>query len=226
MGKYNIVINRLQVDSKRGVDSFAKELLGHTYSEEEGWGYNDVVRNDGIIYATLQKRMPVYYSVWNEESQQLERQLIQVIREIPFEMDFDKGFLVAEGTNTQLNLVKQSFRQMFWGELIYDTLSVVPYDYVSLFSRDQILNSIREITINDFQYEGILLGRYIARMTSPVNVEEKLAVHAKNIIRARLMFSLGGEQCELTVNNHNVMSVTCADNVKSEFVEYLKRSFK
>lgn len=226
MGNFNITVNRLQVTSKRDVESFALELLAHSYSEEEGWGYNDVVRKDNVIYAVLQKRTPVYYSVWNEEQQQLERQLIQVIREVPFELDFAKGFLVAEGTNTQLNLVKQCFRQSFWGELVYDSLDFIPYDYVSLFSKDGILSSIKEITINDFQYEGILLGRYIARMTSPVNIEEKLAEHSKNIIRARMSFIMGGEQCELSVNNHNVMSVLCSESSKAEFVDYLKRSFK
>lgn len=226
MGKFNIVINRLQVASKRSVESFATEILSHSYTDDEGWGYNDVVRKDNVIYATLQKRIPVYYSVWNEDQQQLERQLIHVVREIPFEIDFAKGFLVAEGTNTQLNILKQCFRQSFWGEMVYESLDFIPYDYVSMFSKDGILSSIKEITINDFQYEGILLGRYIARMTSPVNIEEKLSEHSKNIIRAKIVFIMEGEQCELSVNNHNVMSVICSDSAKSVFIDYLKRSFK
>lgn len=216
----------MQVASQRDVESFAKEMLSHPYSDEEGWGYNDVVRKDDIVYATLQKRTPVYYSVWNEESQQLERQLIQVMREIVFEMDFSRGFLVAEGTNTQLNIIKQCFRQSFWGELVYETLDFIPYDYISLLSKDGILTSVKEITINDFRYEGILLGRYIARMTNPSNVDDKLSEYAKNIIRARLVFSINGEHCELTVNNRNVLSVASSDSAKSSLIDYLKRSFK
>jgi len=225
MGKYSIVINRFKVASRRNIESFALELLSHAYTEDEGWGYYDVVRKNDLIYSILQKRTPVYYSVWNEEQQQLERQLIQVIREVPFEMDFSKGFLVAEGTNAQMNLVKQCFRQSFWGELVYESLDFIPYDYVSMFSKDGILSSINEITINDFQYEGILLGRYIAHMTSPIDIEEKLAEHSKNIVRARMSIIMGGEQCEISVNNHNVLSVVCSDGVKSEFIDYLKRIF-
>lgn len=216
----------MQVASKRDVRSFAGEMLSHPYSDEEGWGFNDVVRKDDIVYATLQKRTPVYYSVWNEELQQLERQLIQVMREIAFEMDFGRGFLVAEGTNTQLNLIKQCFRQSFWGELVYEAMDFVPYDYISLFSNDGILSSVKEITINDFHYEGILLGRYIARMTSPINIDEKLSEYAKNIIRARIEFSMNGEHCELTVNNRNVLSVVCSDSAKTSLIDYLKQSFK
>lgn len=88
----------------------------YPYTEDWGWGYSDVIRVDEVISATLQKRIPTYYSIWNEESQILERQLVQIVKEIPFEMDFQRGLLLAEGSNAQLNHVKQSFRQVFWNE--------------------------------------------------------------------------------------------------------------
>ena len=74
MGKYQIVINRLKVNSRRETAYYASEMMNHPFSEKEGWGYTDVLRVEDSISATLQKRISASYRVWNEELQQVEKQ--------------------------------------------------------------------------------------------------------------------------------------------------------
>lgn len=222
MGKCQIVINRLKANSKKETAYYASEMMSHPYSEEEGWGYTDVLRVDDTITATLQKRISTYYSVWNEELQQIEKQCFQIVSEVRFEMDFSHGLLIAEGTNTQLNRIKQSFRQIFWNEFVYEELPLMPVDYLKLFSETRVLSSIVEISINDFQYEGCLIGRFTAKPTSQFDILTKVGENAKNIIRAKLKISFGSEESLLTVGNRNVLVFDSSDDVKDVFVSFLK----
>jgi len=226
MGKYQIVINKLKVNSKKETAFYVSEMMAHPYSEEEGWGYSDVLRIDNTISAILQKRVSTSYSVWNEELQQVEKQNFQIVTEVRFEMDFRYGLLVAEGTNTQLNRVKQSFRQIFWNEFVYEEISLMPADYIKILSASRMLVSISEITIKDFQYEGCLIGRYTAKPTSQLDILEKVGENAKNIIRAKLKVNVNGEEYLLTVSNKNVLTLDFSDDAKDIFVSYLKANIQ
>lgn len=226
MGKFQIVINKLKVNSKKGTAFYASEMMAHPYSEEEGWGYTDVLRVDNSVSAILQKRVLASYSIWNEELRQVEKQNFQVVTEVRFEMDFQHGLLFAEGSNTQLNRVKQSFRQIFWNEFVYEDISLMPADYIKVLSASRMLASISEITIKDFKYEGCLIGRYAAKPTSQLDIMEKVGENAKNIIRAKLKVSIKEAEYLLTVSNRNVLTLDSSDDAKEEFVSYLKSNIQ
>lgn len=226
MGKYQIVFNKLKAISKKEIAYYASEMMAHPFSEEDGWGYLDVLRVDDTISATLQKRVSTYYSIWNEEMQQVERQCLQIVTEARFEMDFGHGLLIAEGSNAQMNRVKQSFRQVFWNEFTYEELSLMPVDYIRILTDSRMLTSIGEITINDFQYEGFLLGRYTAKPTSQKDILSKIGDNAKNIIRAKLKVSINDDESILTVNNKNVLTLDFSEEAKDTFISYLKAKIK
>lgn len=222
MGNYQIVINRFRANTSKETAFYASKMMSHPFSEEEGWGYTDVLRADDVISAVLQKRISASYSVWNEEIQQVEKQNFQVVTEVRFEMDLQRGLLVAEGTNTQLNRVKQSFRQIFWNEFVYEEISMLPIDYIKILSGSKMLSSILEITISDFQYEGCLIGRYAAKPTSQYDILEKVGENAKNIIRAKLKVCVNNEEYLLTIGNKNVLALDFSEDAKEVFVSYLK----
>ena len=220
--QYHLIINHLRVLSKKDAKQYAAEMMNCPYSEDRGWGYSDVIRIGKVISATLQKRIPTYYSIWNEESQILERQLVQIVKEIPFEMDFQRGLLLAEGSNAQLNHVKQSFRQVFWNEFVYEPIDLTPYDYVSMFIESSWLESIDELTINDFKYEDCLIGRYIAKPTSQLDVKNRLAENAQRIIKAKMTLCISEEKAKVIVNNRNVVTLEATEETEEKLVNYLK----
>ena len=221
--KYQIVFNRLKVLSKKDAAYFFSEMMSHPYAEEEGWGYSDVQRVGDTVFATLQKRVSTYYSVWNEYLQQVERQCFQIVSEAPFEIDFQRGLLIAEGTNTQLNRIKQSFRQVFWNEFVYEEINLMPVDYIGILNESGMINNIGELTLNDFQYEGCLIGRYIAKPTCQLDILEKIGEYAKSIIRAKIRIIIHGEEAQLTVSNRSVLSLDADEDAKAAFVNYLKQ---
>lgn len=221
--KYQIIFNRIKVLSKKKAADYTTEMMSHPYSEDEGWGFSDVQRVGDVIFATLQKRVSAYYSVWNDEFHQVERQCFQIVSEVPFEIDFQLGLLIAEGTNTQLNRVKQSFRQIFWNEFVYEEINMTPVDYMELLNESGMITTIGELTINDFQYEGCLIGRYIARPSNQLDILEKIGEHAKNIIRAKIRIVIHGEEAQLSISNRSLLTLNANEDSKTVFVNYLKR---
>lgn len=220
--QYHLIINHLRVLSKKDAKQYASEMMNCPYSEDRGWGYSDVIRMGEVISATLQKRIPTYYSIWNEETRALERQLVQIVKEIHFEVDFERGLLLAEGSNAQLNHVKQSFRQIFWSEFVYEPVDLTPYDYVSMFIESSWLETIDELTINDFKYEECLIGRYTAKPTSQLDVKNHLAENAQRIIKAKMTLGISDEKCKMIVNNRNVVTLESTEEAVVNLVNYLK----
>ena len=107
-------------------------------------------------------------------------------------------------------------------EKVAEELPLMPVDYIKMFSETRVLSSIVEISINDFQYEGCLIGRFTAKPTSQLDILTKVGENAKNIIRAKLKISFGGEESLLTVGNRNVLVFDSSDDVKDVFVSFLK----
>ncbi len=222
--KYCITINHLKVNSSKDVKQYALEIMDHPYTDENGWGYADVIRNNNILYATLQKLIPTNYYVWNPDLQQIEQQLVKIIKEIRFEIDFEHELLLVDGTNTQLNYIKQSFRQIFWNEFIYEPIKFLPVDYILILNKLGLLISIDEITIKDFQYDGCLIGRYTAKPIHQLGIIEKLAENCKNIIHVKVKFLIDEEECILSVNNSNVMNLESSEEAEEKFLHYIKNN--
>lgn len=220
--KYQLVFNRIKVLSEKDAEYFASKMMEQPYSDEQGWGYCDVQRIGETVRATLQKRISTSYSVWNEMIKQIERQNFQIVVEIPFELDFQQNLLLTEGTNTQLNRVKQSFRQVFWNEFVYEDIHLMPVDYLSILKVSSMLGAVAELTINDFQYEGCLIGRYVAKPTSQQEILSKMGEYAKNIIRAKFNIVIHGEESVLRVTNKSIMTLESSEDAKETFVSYLK----
>ena len=226
MAKYSIIFNKLKILTKKDAVHYASEMMSHPYSEEDGWGYSDVQRVEDRVYAILQKQVSSYYYVWNEEVQQVEKQCFQIVVEVPFEIDFHYGLLIAEGTNVQLNRVKQSFRQIFWNEFVYEEIQFMPVDYIRIFEKSRILISVDELTINDFLYDESMIGRYTAKLTSQQNILSKIEELANSIIRAKLKVNINDERAYLTVNNKNIIILDSTDDSKETFISYLKSNIE
>lgn len=225
MNKYHIIINRLRCNSSNNIALYVNELFEHPYFDEQGWGYRDVIYKDSIVSAMLQKKVPTYYNIWNEEIKQIERKIIQIIKEVQFEIDFNNEIIIVEGTNTQLNLIKQSLRQLFWNEFVYEQINMSPVDYIQLFSDLGILTSIDEISINDFRYNSCMIGRYIAKPLDQIGIMDKLIENAVNIIQVRMKIWMTEEECPLSISR-NSMIVESSEVAKDEFLNLVKKIIK
>ncbi|MCS3255987.1 hypothetical protein NXV10_01910 [Bacteroides thetaiotaomicron] len=159
--KMNIVFNHFNSRNNKDSEYYFTKLLSFPYKEDEGWGFSNVEQNDNFLEVTLLKRLPTYFSSWNDGLNIMEKKTIQIVKEVKFYLDFGRGLLSCEGGITNLNYVKQALRLSFWKEFVYEDLKMLPYDYLIFLMQDEYLSEIKEITINDFNYNDIVIGNIL-----------------------------------------------------------------
>lgn len=97
MEKLTVTFNLFRtIDGKTDNDIY-KDIAGHFYSDEMGFGFTDVYMNDMLLSALLVKRVPTYYTTWNEEQKVMEKKTLLIMKEIKFFMDFKSNHLYVEG---------------------------------------------------------------------------------------------------------------------------------
>lgn len=221
MDKFNLTFSKFTIDKSFDSKSFYADLIRKEYSEIDGWGFSDVDVVDDIVSATLLKSITAYYRSWNTETNEMERQSYRMVKEIRFFVDFEKNYLSVEGSNADMNKVKQAFRSQFWNMFTYEPLKLIPFNYLHIFEKDKILTKIEEVTINDFACGNMLLGRYVARLTSisagPIELEE----YKETLIRIKALLSYHKEWVNITVSKNSSLSISCSDNIKYSFFKYL-----
>lgn len=71
--KMNIVFNRFNSRNNKDSEYYFTKLLSFPYKEDEGWGFSNVEQNDNFLEITLLKRLPTYFSSWNEDLNIMEK---------------------------------------------------------------------------------------------------------------------------------------------------------
>lgn len=221
MDKINLVFCKFTIDKSIDSKSFYADLIRKEYSEIDGWGFSDVDIVDDVVSATLLKSITAYYRSWNTETSEMERQSYSMVKEIRFFVDFEKNYLSVEGSNADMNKIKQAFRSQFWNMFTYEPLTLKPFNYLQIFEKDKILTKIEEVTINDFACGSLLFGRYVAKILSISACSKELEEYKANLIRIKAILTYHDEQVSLIVSKNNSLCIYCNDNTKYSFLKYL-----
>lgn len=222
MDRFNIVFNKITVNDD-GLDSkiFFSKLISISYSDNDGMGFTDVDMVDSLVSATFLKSITAFYRIWNAETGEMEKQSYELVKEIRFYVDFEKHCLAVEGNIADMNKLKGAFRNYFWKSFTYDSLSLSPYNYLEIFQNDHYLYSIDEITITDFPYSNILLGKYVAKIVNPTTDVDDISEYKYNIVKVKTRLNFENETIAFSASSNNLLNLACSDKVKYLFFKYL-----
>lgn len=188
---------RLDVSQNKDWKYYFENLRSISYKEEEGWGFDDVERKKNIISAIYIHKVHSYYYAWDENLQTKDKRFVEVIKEIPFIMDFDKHLLIVEGKIQDMNAVKQGVRKVFWNHFVYDDLVMTPFDFLHLFVSENMLEDILEVTINDFEYQKQMVGKYIVKRIKLDNIEDFLDRNKQSIEKMKFSLYFQGKEMDV-----------------------------
>lgn len=222
MNKYNIIFNKISTVSEITSRDFFTELIKNEYIDINGWGFSCVnLINSSIVSAILLKKTIAYYKVWNEKTGDMERQSYNMIKEIRFYIDFKKSLLAVEGNVANMNYVKQIIRKLFWKTFIYDTLSITVSDFLFHFYNDKLLKNIEELTFTDFHYKNYFLGKYTARLITPLIDINMLADYKLSLVKIKAILTFEDDEIIFTATNHKNIIISCGENTLYNFFNYL-----
>lgn len=221
MEKLNVTFNLFRtIDGKTDNDIY-KDIAGHFYSDEMGFGFTDVYMDDMLLSALLVKRVPTYYTTWNEEQKVMEKKTLLIMKEIKFFMDFKSNHLYVEGGVSSMNYLKQALRNVCWKTFVYEDLKIKPFKLLSTFISDEKLSTLNEISMSDFQFEKVLIGKYTAKLIDAQIPFDLIQEYSENMSKFKACIQVEDAEAQVTIKSKNSMVISCEEEDKYTIFEYL-----
>lgn len=221
MNKFSLTVNYISSTSQLTCKNLFDKILEKEYSDCTGWGYSNVSLDESLIMGTLLKSVIRYYQEWNPETSVLEKKSYTQVKEINFRIDLLHSSFIVEGGVKDMNIVKQSLRQIAYNEFTYIPLDITLYGLLAKFSFDAILESIEEVVLTDYRADKIFVGNYSAKLINPFVKIESLANYEKLIGRFKAVLSLSERRVVVTANSKSNFIIIGSENDKLEFMDYL-----
>lgn len=191
------------------------------YDENKGWGFEDVTIDCESINATFLKKSPTYFYTWNDQTNSKEKISIMYMREIKLKMDFKHHILLVNGNNADMNSLKYGLRNLFWNTFIYDELTEKPIDLLKAFVKENIVEVIKEVSIENFEYLSILSGKLIAKNVDFKNAINYLLENGSNIERLVLQIIFNDNTIICTIKDNGRFSLQGNEDAKMDFIHYM-----
>ena len=149
----------------------------------------------------------------------------EMIKQIPFYIDFSKKVLAVEGTVANFNSIKKVLRNLYYAEFTYYPIAFTPLEFIQFFSEDNILVDIEQVTINDFKYANLFLGNYTAKMIQTSPDIEVLKEFSSNISKIKSVIEIDGFKISFIISKNSNATIVCSEDIKIALLEYLSNKF-
>jgi len=221
MEKFNLSFNKFEIQGKLDKNIICSELRKRKYSETEGWGFSDVDCVDSLVTAKLLKSVTAYYRIWNASTAEMERQYYNMVKEIRMYLDFDRMLIAVEGNTADMNKLKQVFRSVFWRGFVYEPLKISPFGVLEIADNDQKLSCIDELTISDFNFNNIFLGKYVAKPANGQILLKDVIPYKENLAKVKIKIVVDEYHLKIAAGKSGTITVECDEDVKYSFFKYL-----
>lgn len=226
MARTNYALSKFWLSVEKKPRDFFLVLINKPFDDNLGFGFEDVSFKDGIINANLLKKTPTYYYSWNEETNSKQKVDIVFVKEIPIIMDFKHSILLAFGNISDLNSLKECLRNLFWNNFTYDALTMKPIDILKLFNKSNNIESINEISIQNFDFEGIMSGRFNVKNADVSKTLNYLLNSKKEIDKISIGIIFEDDHIKLTFKNNGKFSLQGKEDSKIDFLNYFCSNIK
>lgn len=221
--KFSLNFNKFKTASNLDSKSFYASIASKGYDEQTKQGFTDTTLLGSVVSATFLEKINAFYSVWDAETASMVKEPYEMIKQIPFYIDFSKQVLAVEGTISNFNSIKRVLRNLYYAEFTYYPITFTPLEFIQFFSTDKILVEVEQVTINDFKYTDLFLGSYTAKMILPdIDV---LKDFSSNISKIKSVIEIDGFKISFIISKNNSATIACTEDVKIALLEYLSNKF-
>ena len=221
----SIIFNRFSIKTAflEKAQFLADNLSRHLYSDEVGFGFNEVTIDTNTLSANLLKRTPTFIQDYNEQSNELVKKQIFLFVSIHFRINLDQNIIIVEGGITQMNVLKSAFRNIFDFEYQIEPINLSAHIFLEKLAKLQIRSSIQQITIKGFNYNNGIVGRFAGEITKQEIGKEIVDLYKSDIVK--ISFNIKTDMDELLIlqvyPNGNIKFVSDNDEYLF-FLDYIK----
>lgn len=224
--KTNYTICKFWISVKKSPRDYFYILSRTPYDERNGFGFEEVEYSNDVIKANLVKKTPTYYYTWNAETNRREKVNIVFVKDIPVLMDFKNNLLLVTGNLSDINAFKECLRSLCWNNFIYDSLKMSPLDILKFFREEKLLETINEVSITNFDYNGIMSGKFNVKNADVDSSSEYLLNCNYDVDKVAIGIQFQDDVIKLVFKNKGRFSLQGKEDNKSDFINYLCSNIK
>ena len=224
--KTNYTICKFWISVKKSPKDYFRILNSTPYDERNGFGFEEVVYSNDVIKANLVKKTPTYYYTWNEETNRKEKINIVFVKDIPVLMDFKNNLLLVTGNLSDINAFKECLRSLCWNNFIYDSLKMSPLDILKFFREENSVETINEVSITNFDYNGIMSGKFNVKNADVDSSSGYLLNCNYDIDKVAIGIQFQDDVIKLVFKNKGRFSLQGKEDNKSDFINFLCANIK
>lgn len=223
--KFSLNFNKFKTVSNLESKSFFATIASRDYDEQTKQGFTNTSLLGNVVSAIYLEKINAFYSVWDAGSASMVKESYEMIKQIPFYIDFSKKVLAVEGTVANFNSIKKVLRNLYYAEFTYYPIAFTPLEFIQFFSEDNILVDIEQVTINDFKYANLFLGNYTAKMIQTSPDIEVLKEFSSNISKIKSVIEIDGFKISFIISKNSNATIVCSEDIKIALLEYLSNKF-
>ena len=225
--KVTVTLNRISFQEKIDINSIQNLLSEYPYNEDEGIGFTNIHIFEGVLEATLIKRIPTALQEFDPKSGDFIQRNIFIFDEIAFYIDLENSLIYSFSSISKLNKVKSELKNIIKNRIIYDNISLNPKRILNNLSEKGFDSIINEIVIKKFVYKEGAQGKFTARILNVKIGELLLEEYLDEIQKITVeVVSDNFNDFILTISMNNAFSIKSDDEDFFNILDNLKNQIK
>lgn len=225
--KVTVTLNKISFQEKIDINSIQSLLSEYLYDEDKGIGFTNVQIFDGILEATLIKRIPTALQEFDPKSGDFIQRNIFVFDEISFYIDLENGLIYSFSSISKLNKVKSELKSIIKSRVVYENVSLNPKKILTNLSKNGFNSIINEIVIKKFIYKEGAQGKFTARILDAKMGELLLEEYLDEIQKITVeVVSDNFNDFILTISMNNTFSIKSYEDDFFNILDNLKIQLK
>jgi hypothetical protein len=218
----SLIFNSFTVSSEGSIAEVYTKLSNAPYSEQHGWGFENVSQSTEVISATLIKRNATFIFNYDPVEREMVRRQIDVFVEIRFELDYNYQLLYVYGQASYLPQLRSAIRNTLDQSFTLTQSDLTPYRIHTALNESQRIFEIQSMSIERFVYENGISGKLLGNVINNKIAVDLMEQYKTDVNKAIFKINIEGEQ-DLTIqaSNHGAVKFYCQpDEMETQLNEF------
>ncbi len=205
------------------VNDVFEVLSSYPYSDQEGFGFQEVQSFENLVVATLVKRIPTFIPQLNIDTGEISDREIFLYSKYKFGLDFKYNVLETYGAAQNASKTRITLRQVLSSQLKFTTLELNLVDIIKRLNEYAKSIVIDNLTVANFQHIEGVTGRYAMRISDFAVAELILHKYSHDILKASLqVISSPLGNFTLHLSKASTIKIVCNEQQFSSVFSYVK----
>ncbi len=217
----NVIFSHFSCKGNMSAHEAYKTLQSLPYSDDVGFGYDNIEELENVVYAILIKRTVTKILEYDSETKEFISREVPIYEEITFSMDFEKRLLYTYGVATNHNRIKSALRNTFDSPFTYAYIDSSPINIMDKITSNIRNYNIDEIAIQRFTHKNGAIGKYIAKITKQDIGKELIKEYLSEIQKISINI-YEEDEFQLIISANNSISIKCEEDDFFKILENIK----